>query len=217
MDTSSPTCSVSVAENGVLIAEHNTVVENAHASILSTTISQLIATASISYHQLSAIAISAGPGSYTGLRIGVSLAKGLSYGLDIPFIAISTLEAMAYSMAQQQPDSSGIYIPMIDARHSNIYTGIYDSNCQNLLKDTFIPMNEYFFNIYLRSYENRYFGGRGISEEVAEHGTLIENICCISSNMVRIAYDRYIKKEFEDIAYYEPNYLKEYEVRIKSK
>ena len=215
IDTSSPLCSVCIAENGKLIAEKSATEENLHAKDISAMITGVLKIATIPKESIKAVAINGGPGSYTGLRIGTSVAKGLCYGLDIPLICISSLQAMAAEMIETQPTTGAVYIPMIDARHGNIYMGIYDPNCQNLLNDTFVTMNEEFFNIYLRSYKMRYLGGNGVSRQGAEFGTVVENILSRACNMIALSFVRFKNKQFDHLAYYEPFYLKEYEVRTK--
>ena len=216
IDTSSPQCSVCIGESGRVIAEKCATTENLHAKELTAMIEEVLNIVAITKESLQAVALNGGPGSYTGLRIGTAIAKGLCYGLGIPLIGISSLQAMASQMITERPVENGVYIPMIDARHNNIYMGVYDLNCQNLLKDTFVAMNEEFFNIYLHSYKNRYIGGSGAKNaQNQEFGTVIENVLSRANNMVGLSFVRYKNEQWDNLAYYEPFYLKEFEVRTK--
>lgn len=221
IDTSSSVCSACLAEDGEIIEERNDLSENKHASMLTTLIRDVMDSQKIRPIDLSAVALSSGPGSYTGLRIGTSVAKGICYGLDKPLIAVSTLQGMAHKMSLMHPDPDGIYIPMIDARRDDVYMAIYDSDNILLEKDKFATINVDFFNI-LASYnvKNIYFGGLGASKlplicSNNYNCTLIENIICVASNINAISYKRYEQGMFENVTYFEPFYLKEFEGRMK--
>ena len=142
IETSSTYCSICVAENGVTMAEMTDTSENKHASLLTILVKQTLSQAHLILNDLSAIAISSGPGSYTGLRIGSSVAKGLCYGLDIPLIAVPTLQGLAYTMAEKIPDQEGLYLPMIDARRNDVYLGVYDVNHIEIQTDRFESVDQ---------------------------------------------------------------------------
>jgi tRNA threonylcarbamoyladenosine biosynthesis protein TsaB len=170
---------------------------------------------------LSAVAVSSGPGSYTGLRIGTSVAKGICYGLGKPLIGVPTLQGMAYSMSLSKPDPTGIYIPMIDARRQDVYVAVYDSGNRLLEGDRFETVDEGFYDTLSKyGVKNIYFGGSG-SPKVAHicsstgFGTIVENIKCVANNICSLAYIRYAAGLFENITYFEPFYLKEFEGRMK--
>jgi tRNA threonylcarbamoyladenosine biosynthesis protein TsaB len=221
IDTSSPVCSVCLAEDGDIIEERNDLSENKHASQVTILIRDIMDSQKIRLMDLSAVALSSGPGSYTGLRIGTSVAKGICYGLDKPLIAVSTLQGMAHKMSLVHPDPEGIYIPMIDARRDDVYMAIYDSGNKVLVKDKFATIN-IDFPATLASYnvKNIYFGGLGASKlplicSNNYYCTLIENIICVASNIITISYKRYEHSIFENVTYFEPFYLKEFEGRMK--
>ena len=223
IDTSSPICSVCIAEKGVLLTEKNDYSGNKHASVLNDLIETTMSDAGLRPSDLHAIALSGGPGSYTGLRIGTSLAKGLCYGLKIPLIAIPTLMGLAAAMSALTPADNAILVPMIDARRDDAYLAIYDQGLKVLQKDIFLTVDSKLFDSYLRLYDSPiYFGGSASHkmEKIFSNnkfGTIIENIQCISSNLIVLSYERYIRNEFEDLVYYEPFYLKEFEGRMKIK
>jgi tRNA threonylcarbamoyladenosine biosynthesis protein TsaB len=223
IDTSSPVCSVCISQRGTVIVENSDFSGNKHASMLNTLIQDLLFKTGLKASDLSAIAISGGPGSYTGLRIGASVAKGLCYGLDIPLIAVPTLQGIAWQMSAISADDRGIFIPMIDARRDDVYMAVYNANAKILQKDTFVTIDVNLFDTFLRLYDsNIYFGGTGSYKMIKitadnKFGTIIENVQCVSSNISFLSYDRFTRKEFEDLTYYEPFYLKEFEGRMKIK
>jgi tRNA threonylcarbamoyladenosine biosynthesis protein TsaB len=221
IDTSSSVCSVCLAEDGKVMAERNNLSENQHASRLTTLIDELMDDQHIRLKDLSAVALSGGPGSYTGLRIGTSVAKGICYGLDKPLISVSTLQGLAHMMSAKHPDPNGIYIPMLDARRNDVYMSIYDSDNNIIEKDNFATVNVDFADT-LANYnvKNIYFGGSGAKKVLLTgfnniFGTIIENLICVARNINEISYKQFLNGKFEDHLYFEPFYLKEFEGRIK--
>ena len=222
IDTSSPICSVCLAEDGTTIAERIDLTENQHASVLTILIREMLDDCGIKPTDLSAVALSRGPGSYTGLRISTSVAKGICYGADIPLIGVSTLRGLADSMSSSHPDRNALYVPMLDARRQDVYYGIYATDGDVIKEDNFATVDEDFLKMVERyNVKNIYFGGSGaIKAKIIclnmEFGTVIENLICKASNINAISYKQYIDGDFEDLTYFEPNYLKEFEGRIKS-
>jgi tRNA threonylcarbamoyladenosine biosynthesis protein TsaB len=221
IDTSSSVCSVCLSEDGDVLAEHNDLAENKHASRLTTLIQEILDAQKIALRDISAVAISSGPGSYTGLRIGASVAKGICYGLDKPLISVPTLQGIASRMSLIAADKDGMYIPMLDARRNDVYMGAYNAQNHILEKDRFATVDGD-LNDMLTSYnvKNIYFGGPGSFKTALiclnkDFGIVIENLICIASNINPISYKRYINGIFENVSYFEPFYLKEFEGRIK--
>lgn len=223
IDTSSPVCSVCIADRGQVVAHRDDLTGNKHASLLAILVRDTLHEAGLTARDLSAVALSSGPGSYTGLRIGTSLAKGLCYGLDLPLIAIPTLMGMAWQMAATMTDASGVYVPMIDARRDDAYIAVYDAHLNLLEKDIFVTVDTHLYDRILRLYDsNIYFGGSASHKMInifsnTKFGTVIENVKCISSNISMLSYEHYQRKIFSDLTYFEPFYLKEFEGRIKTK
>ena len=222
IDTSSEVCSVCLAEDGHMIEERNETSENRHASMLTSQIRELMDARGLKLKDLSAVALSSGPGSYTGLRIGTSVAKGICYGLNKPLISVSTLQGISHKMAQLYPDPQGIYVSMIDARRENVYMAVYDSQNQVITQDTFATIGVDFQDI-LAGYnvKNVYLGGTGAGKMNLiclnnEFGTVIENLICVASNITAISYKQYINGIYADVTYFEPFYLKEFEGRMKT-
>src|SRR6476661_4332435 len=142
LETATSVCSVAVAEDGKLLAIHEESEKNIHATHLTLFIENVMQQAGRSLSDLDAIAVSMGPGSYTGLRIGVSTAKGLCYAMDKPLIGINTLESMAAVIANS---STSLYVPMIDARRMEVYTAVYDADLKEILPTQAMILDEQSF------------------------------------------------------------------------
>ena len=217
IETSTKACSVALHNNGELIVCREDVTTNfSHSEKLLKFISKLFSDARLSLSDLDAIAVSMGPGSYTGLRIGVSTAKGLCYGLDIPLISISTLKAMSFGMALEI--KADLYCPMIDARRMEVYSAFFDINNTEVRKIQADIIDE---NSYKKELEKKVvFFGDG-SEKIKEkikhkNAMFISNIHPSAKNMGPLSYQKFTKSLFEDLAYFEPFYLKDFVAGRKS-
>ena len=171
---------------------------------------QVIDSAKITLKKVDAVALSMGPGSYTGLRIGTSTAKGLCYALDIPLIAISTLKAMAFAMAKNE--KSAIYCPMIDARRMEVFSALYDVNNKQLrgVQADVVDENTY---VEFLSNEIIFFGDGSLKcQEIINHknAKFILGINPSAKNLGILAKAKFENKDFEDVAYFEPYYLKDF-------
>jgi len=164
----------------------------------------------ISMANLDAIAVSKGPGSYTGLRIGVSAAKGLSYALDVPLIAIPTLAVLAAFVEERT-----VIIPILDARRMEVYSAVYNDDKQEIRETKAEIVEENSFTEYLSS-KKVTFVGNGVSKfrEICEHpnAIFIENIQPSAVKMALLAEYKYKKNDIEDVAYFEPFYLKDFKI-----
>ena len=217
IETSTKACSVALHKNGELIVSREDVTTNfSHSEKLLKFISELFSDAKLSLSDLDAIAVSMGPGSYTGLRIGVSTAKGLCYGLDIPLISISTLKAMSFGMALEI--KADLYCPMIDARRMEVYSAFFDINNTEVRKIQADIIDE---NSYKKELEKKVvFFGDG-SEKIKEkirhkNAMFISDIHPSAKNMGLLSYQKFTKSLFEDLAYFEPFYLKDFVAGRKS-
>lgn len=220
IETATSTCSVALSENGNIIAVKEVNERNIHASHITLFIGEVMQQAGKKYPDLDAVAISKGPGSYTGLRIGVSTAKGLCYALDIPLIGVDTVEAMASGMLQQQeiPDN-GLLVPMIDARRMEVYTGIFDKNMNALEPVSAKIVDEGSF-VEFNDRELYLFGdGAGKFGEMLSAYRNIHFIDFVNSasNMNVLACSKFINDEKENLAYFEPFYLKDFLVTQSKK
>ena len=209
IETATKNCSVSLAVDGqTLVCKEISELGFSHAEKLHLFIEDVIQEAGISWSQLSAIAVSQGPGSYTGLRIGVSAAKGLSYALQIPLISVDTLASLAHQVTQ----NDGVIVPMIDARRMEVYSAIFDSNKQKIRAiQAEIITEESFASIS----EIVYFVGD--SNEKVKTVLTKSNFVFLDAiqypsakEMSAISYQKFEEKNFEDVAYFEPFYLKDF-------
>ena len=209
IETATKNCSVSIAANGkTLVCKEISELGYSHAEKLHLFIQDVIQEAAISFSQLSAIAVSQGPGSYTGLRIGVSAAKGLSYALQIPLISVDTLLALAHQVSE----NDGLIVPMIDARRMEVYSAIFDSNKQKIREVQAEIISEESFAAIS---DKIYFIGD--SNEKVKSVLTKSNFVFLDAiqypsakEMSTISYQKYLEKDFEDVAYFEPYYLKDF-------
>ena len=171
--------------------------------------------AGITVSDLAAVAISKGPGSYTGLRIGVSTAKGLCYAADKPLISIPTLEALAC----QVKTSEGLIIPMLDARRMEVYSAVYNANWEEVRETQAQILDEDAFKAYLEAGPVTFIGnGVEKTKTLINHpnARFIEGKLPSAQEMSSLSFDRYKKSDIEDVAYFEPYYLKDF-IALKPK
>jgi tRNA threonylcarbamoyladenosine biosynthesis protein TsaB len=216
IETATKNCSVSIAKNGETILCKEIAEEGySHAEKLHVFIEEIIAEAKISVQDLDAIAVSQGPGSYTGLRIGVSAAKGLCFALNIPLIAVDTLQ----TLASQAKVSDGKIIPMLDARRMEVYSEIFNANLEIEREIQAEVIDENSFKDFT---ETIYFVG-DCAEKckqvlTKENFVFLEDIKYPSASaMSKISFDKYQKSDTVDVAYFEPNYLKDFMMAPPSK
>ena len=219
IETATDVCSVALSNENGLIDIRESTEGRSHASILTVFIDELLKKNTFVVPQLQAIAVSMGPGSYTGLRIGVSVAKGLCYGGDIPLIALPTLQSMVFGYLRQQKEKPGMtsgdacYCPMLDARRLEVYTALF--NCQGeFASETKAEIiNEHSFEDILAN-QTVYFFGNGSDKcsGIITHpnARFIPGLNPSAQDMITLSQKLYKKKEFKDVAYFEPFYLKDF-------
>lgn len=212
IETATKNCSVSLAKKGKIIAikELNNG-KYSHAEVLHPFIEDVLKEAKISSSEIDAIAVSKGPGSYTGLRIGVSAAKGLCFALDKPLISVDTLTSLSYAVSID----SGLLVPMIDARRMEVYVSVYDNNHQKIREIKAEIIDENSFSEYLKN-NLVYFLGDGSAKckEMITHknAVFLDDKFPSSREMALLSYDKYKKSDIENVAYFEPFYLKDFVV-----
>ena len=216
IETATKNCSVSLAKDGETIAlkELNSG-SYSHAEKLHEFIRQVIEEAGIQLSELKAIAVSKGPGSYTGLRIGVSAAKGICFALDIPLISVNTLQALALSVSIPE----GLVIPLLDARRMEVYSSVFNLKNESLREVKAEIISEVSFNNYLAT-EKVYFVGDGVEKckgiITHKNAIFIDDKLPSANEMSKLSFEKQKISDTEDIAYFEPFYLKDF-VAIKSK
>ena len=219
IETATEICSVALAQDGKIIAVKESFNDFSHAKNLIPFMDDVLRENHFDKKELSGIGLSIGPGSYTGLRIGTSTAKGLAYSLDIPVITSSTLLSIMMGAQQDFPDNEYLFCPMIDARRMEVYTAIYDYN-GNTVKDVHaLVVEENSFDELLAQH-TIVFCGNGMpkcKKLLSQHPRALFSDRPISAaNLLKPTIEKFKTKAFEDIAYSEPFYLKEF-VAVKSK
>ena len=212
IETSGKNCSVALFEGLQLVSIREVHTEQfSHSENLHVFIEQVLKESNLQPKAIKAIAISAGPGSYTGLRIGVATAKGLCYGWDIPLIALPTLRILAEQVTYEFTDIEYI-IPMIDARRMEVFTAVYSHDFSPILGERAEILTESTFDTYLNKGKTIFLGD-GITkfQAICKHKNAYfwENKFPSAKQMGRLALEKYQAQAFEDIAYFEPFYLKE--------
>ncbi len=217
LETSTKNCSVALTENGLTVDVLEEASEQySHAEKLHPFIQEILQRNKWSYNDLSAVAVSEGPGSYTGLRIGVSAAKGLAYTLRIPLIAVSTLETLARSVQAGE----GYIIPLLDARRMEVYTAVFDKD-YNMIKPVWAEiLHEKSFEEFLKKGPVVFTG-----DAVEKTKTIIRHPNAVftekrypsAKEMAEKAFEKFQHKDFVDVAYFEPFYLKDFIVTRKKK
>jgi tRNA threonylcarbamoyladenosine biosynthesis protein TsaB len=181
-----------------------------HASFLHIAIKELLDQHEISIKDLNAVGISLGPGSYTGIRVGLAAAKGLCYALKIPLITYTSLELIALSASNSVKDNHALYCPMIDARRMEVYTAIYDYHLQEIIRPAALVVNENSFAEVLEEH-TIYFSGNGSIKFrglVNNANAIFLNEELSSDSLAKIAWEKFLGKKFENVGYAQPLYLK---------
>jgi tRNA threonylcarbamoyladenosine biosynthesis protein TsaB len=221
IETSSEICSASLSKNGGLLCLKENYEENSHSKLLTILINSIFSEMKLTISDIDAVAVSKGPGSYTGLRIGVSVSKGICYAINKPLIAVDTLKIIASSIFQNiqnniflKNEKDNILIcPLIDARRMEVYSAIYDVNL-NIIKDVAADIiDSESFNKLLNCHII-IFGGTGAEKckNIINHSNAIfvDNIKASASYMAGLSQLSFENKNFENTAYFEPMYLKEF-------
>ena len=216
IETATKNCSVSLAENGNIIAlkELNDG-GYSHAENLHVFIQDVLEQVKKSLKDVNAVAVSKGPGSFTGLRIGVSTVKGLCYALEIPLISTSTLQALALQVNKEK----GLVIPMLDARRMEVYSAVFNTDNSIVREIEAQVLDENSFAEYFES--NVYFIGDGVAKtkEIITHKNafFIDDKLPSANEMAQLSFEKFQQKDFEDVAYFEPFYLKDFVTNAKKK
>jgi tRNA threonylcarbamoyladenosine biosynthesis protein TsaB len=212
---------VSLAEKGKVLYEVRKDEGYAHAENLHLFIEENLKKTGMKVSQLQAIAVSKGPGSYTGLRIGVSAAKGLSYSLKIPLISVDTLQIMSAGILHRTKNFSGYYCPMIDARRMEVYTAVYDAELRQSSDVEALIIAEENLSKFI-GYEPIYFFGDGMEKcreilSSVKGSNFLEDVKPRASDMSQLSFQKFIDEDFENTAYFEPFYLKSFQAGKKKK
>lgn len=224
IETATQVCSVALSDSGKLTGLRESREKNIHSSAITVFIDEIIKEAGLTFSSLDAISVSMGPGSYTGLRIGVSTAKGICYGAGKPLIAVGTLQSMAAGMAsrflgtptasRRSPSLPVLYCPLIDAKRMEVYTCLYDSNLAPIRDILAEIITEHSF-VDLLNTHRIVFAGDGAAKcrpllGLHPNAVFLEDFYPSAAYMIKLAEERFERSEFEDVAYFEPFYLKDF-------
>ncbi len=217
IETATQVCSVALSTNGIVVAYRDMDESNVHASQLTLLVEEVLKESGLSFADLSAVAVSKGPGSYTGLRIGVSTAKGFCYAADLPLIGVNTLAGMAMGFAEMDAGDlaeNAWLCPMVDARRMEVYSAVYDHQLRPIAPVAANIIDERSFD-YLDADQKIILFGSGADKFKALFETdgqveVIFGFKNSARHMSTLAYQAFLNGEFEDVAYFEPYYLKDF-------
>lgn len=227
IETSTQACSVAIAQNGVILSELYTEDNKAHSRELLPYLKKAMADNGLNIKDCSAICVSSGPGSYTGLRVGISTAKGLCFGANIPLIGIGTLNGLAQMAIETVDtnllDQNTIIIPMIDARRMEVYSAYFNTKGEQLSEPKAVILEEYNYSDLIEKYDHIVLIGDGaaksestFTEEQLSKITIIDSKPQ-AKHLLALASTKFANQQFEDIAYFEPFYLKEFIAGVSKK
>ncbi len=209
IDTALETASVCIAKDGKLVQSASNDNQKDHAAWLHTAVSEIIKKSGYLIHQLEAVAVSIGPGSYTGLRVGLAAAKGLCYALHIPLLAISTLEIIALSVKEEATD---LICPLVDARRMEVFTAMYDKELREKYSPVAMVIEANSFASLLAAHKILFCGSgyKKVQAMISSPNALYSDTISNAAHLAQLSQHYYQLKEFADLAYTEPLYIKEF-------
>lgn len=216
IETSTRVCSVAVSQDGALLFHQEDMEGPSHAVQCGVFVDEALSFAESHAIPLDAVAVSMGPGSYTGLRIGVSMAKGVCYGRGVPLIAVPTLQVQCVPILLNRADEiedDALLIPMIDARRMEVYSAVYDRALREIRPTQADIVDSQTYLEYLERGPVYFFGdGAAKCQSAIQHpnARFIPDICPLAKYMYPLAERSFLRNEFQDVAYFEPYYLKEF-------
>lgn len=222
IDTSTDVCSVALSAEGMILNHHEDFTGRNHAALLSDFIKEAMDHLHAHEMRLDAVAVSLGPGSYTGLRIGLSEAKGLAYALNIPLIGIDTLQLLSVDvMFNNEVSDKTIFIPMIDARRMEVFTGAFSMALEPIIPEGPVILDENSFVGLLDTDAELLFFGNGSTKAKnvikGSNVRFIDGVVPLAVNMLALSEKAFMQREFIDLAYSTPNYLKEFQASTPKK
>ncbi|MEI7470642.1 MAG: tRNA (adenosine(37)-N6)-threonylcarbamoyltransferase complex dimerization subunit type 1 TsaB [Chitinophagaceae bacterium] len=216
IDTANSLAAVSLSNEGKLLAVLESEDQKNHASFLQTAIQKMLMEQQMNLNELDAVAVVAGPGSYTGLRVGLASAKGICYAIQKPIICINTLDYLAASAIHQidplKENSNTLFCPMMDARRMEVYTALYDNQLNKLIEPMALILQSECFIEFLNMKKILFFGnGSRKWKNICDHSNAhLSEVAFQPFVLSEIAYQYYIKNLFSNLAYCEPTYLKDF-------
>jgi len=216
IETATASCSVALAKDGNVLSSKTINQRNIHAEVITVFIGELFAENGLTFKEMDAVAVSSGPGSYTGLRIGVSTAKGLCFSLDKPLISVETLQAMAAGYLSRIKETEGRFLlcPMIDARRMEVFTALFDQDLKQIEATSAAIIDSESFKSTLNQHQIVFFGdGAAKCKAVLgnyPNAVFIDDFINQAEDLTAIAAKKMEQQQFVDVAYFEPFYLKDF-------
>ena len=217
IETATTSCSVALAKDGIVLAHKQVNQRNIHAGLITLFIQEILSVTGVDYKDIDAVAVSSGPGSYTGLRIGISTAKGLCFALDKPLIAVETLESMADGLIESgtvEILKNTLLCPMIDARRMEVFTGVFSETGDRIKDTTATIVDENSFNDLLLNHKVLFFGDGAekckTTLGVNPHAVFLPGFENSATHLTKKSFRKYQSADFENLALYEPYYLKDF-------
>lgn len=220
IETATEICSISISDNAKILALQESNAPFSHTAQLTILIDNALKQLGLPLSSIDAVALSSGPGSYTALRVGSSVAKGICYALNKPLISVDTLKSLALATRNKIADKDALYCPMIDARRMEVYTALYDAEMNEIEATHALVVEQDAFEKYLTKGKRILFSGNGAmkcAELVAAPNTDFLDLNCSSNYLPALAVQAWLDGKFEDIAYFSPNYLKAPNITIAKK
>jgi tRNA threonylcarbamoyladenosine biosynthesis protein TsaB len=218
IDTATEVASVCISRNGSSLAFAENTYQREHASFINAAIKSIADEAGVQLKDMEAFAVTAGPGSYTGLRVGMATAKGFCYAFQKPLIAINTLEVMAAAALETiDIDKEDWLCPMIDARRMEVFTALYDTSLRNMLEPQPLILEEKSFDDYMTQRKIRFFGSGSpkFREIKSAEKAVFEHVVYTAKNLATLADKAFQQKKFSDVSYSEPQYFKDFQIVSK--
>lgn len=218
IETATSVCSVALSIDGEVVSVQESHTINSHSELITLFSQKVVSDAGLKFFDLDAVSVSKGPGSYTGLRIGVSTAKGFCYGLEIPLISIGTLTGMAAGMRNKldynTASNNTLFCPMIDARRMEVYTALFAISLDEVKHTTAKIIDKNSFSDYLSTYK-LIFAGDGAAKckdilDYQPNAVFVDDFHPSATYLCKIAEQKFLEKEYENTAYFEPYYLKDF-------
>jgi len=221
IETATTVCSVALARGEQLLSCVETLRENSHSELINGFIEKCLSDAGFTFKDLSAVAVSEGPGSYTGLRIGASAAKAIAYSMNVPLIGYNTLEALAYGLHGKITYSlENRYISTIDARRDEVYIAIYDASLKPLLAPTNLILPDAGLKTITKGAKCWISGNaarKTLELNSLQNVNCLDDITYSAAHGVSLASNLYMESRFMDVAYFEPNYIKPFYTTFNKK
>ncbi|MCB0521468.1 MAG: tRNA (adenosine(37)-N6)-threonylcarbamoyltransferase complex dimerization subunit type 1 TsaB [Lewinellaceae bacterium] len=211
IESATEVCSISISLGTATVASQESAKPNEHSKVMTLLIEQCLEEARISLAQLNAVALSTGPGSYTSLRVGASVAKGLCYSLGVPLIGVRTLDALAIATYEKERDDEALYCPMIDARRMEVYYALYDGKGGLVEQPAAKIIDEGSFDEHFSNNKKIIFSGPGSNKTrqiLADPRAFFSETRCSALHLHAISSEKYLKKKFENLTLFRPEYLK---------